>query len=118
MAKIMVVDDAAFMRMKLSQLLKAQGHEVCEASTGAQAVADYKTNAPDAVLLDITMPDMDGLAALQELMAVDPGARVAMVTAMGQQSIVLQALKAGARDFVIKPFNAERVLNAVEKLIA
>lgn len=117
MAKIMVVDDAAFMRMKCVKLLTENGYEVIEAETGAQAVEKYQSSKPDCVLLDITMPDMDGLTALKELRKIDPGARVAMVTAMGQQSIVMEALKSGASDFVVKPFDAERVLNAVGKLL-
>ena len=117
MAKIMVVDDAAFMRMKCVKLLTENGYEVVEAETGAQAVEKYQASKPDGVLLDITMPDMDGLAALKELRRIDPGARVAMVTAMGQQSIVMEALKSGASDFVVKPFDAERVLGAVGKLL-
>ena len=117
MAKIMVVDDAAFMRMKCAKLLAENGYEVLEAETGAQAVEKYQANRPDGVLLDITMPDMDGLAALKEMKRIDPDARVAMVTAMGQQSIVMEALKSGASDFVVKPFDAARVLSAVEKLL-
>ena len=107
MAKILVVDDAAFMRMRCSKLLTENGHEVVEAGTGREAVEQYKSTSPDAVLLDITMPDMDGLSALKEIRAHDSDARVAMVTAMGQQSIVMEALQAGAKDFVVKPFDAE-----------
>ncbi len=118
MAKILVVDDAAFMRMRCSKLLTENGHEVVEAGTGREAVEQYKKTSPDAVLLDITMPDMDGLSALKEIRAHDSDARVAMVTAMGQQSIVMEALQAGAKDFVVKPFDASRVLAAIEKLIA
>lgn len=118
MAKIMIVDDAAFMRMKASKLLVENGHEVIEATNGAEAIDSYKSQRPDAVLLDITMPDMDGLAALKALREVDPDARVAMVTAMGQQQIVMEAIKAGARDFVIKPFDATRIMAAVNKLLA
>ena len=118
MAKIMVVDDAAFMRMKTAKLLSENGYEVVQASNGAEAVETYKTEKPDAVLLDITMPDMDGLTALKHLMQMDPKARVAMVTAMGQQTIVVDALKAGAKDFVVKPFQADRVLAAVQKILA
>ena len=118
MAKIMVVDDASFIRMKCSKMLTSNGYEVIEASTGAEAVENYKTSRPDAVLLDITMPDMDGLQALKEIKKIDPDARIAMVTAMGQQSIVMEALKSGAKDFVVKPFDPERVLAAVEKLMS
>lgn len=118
MAKILVVDDAAFMRMRCSKLLTENGHEVVEAGTGREAVDQYKATSPDAVLLDITMPDMDGLSALKEIRAHDTEAKVAMVTAMGQQSIVMEALQAGAKDFVVKPFDADRVLAAVGKLVA
>jgi len=106
------------MRMKATRLLSENGYEVVEASTGAEAVTCFKRESPDGVLLDITMPDMDGLTALKEIRTVNPNARVAMVTAMGQQSIVMEALKNGAADFVVKPFSPERVLNAVEKLVA
>jgi len=117
-AKILVVDDAAFMRIRCSKLLIENGHEVVEAATGREAVEQYKSTSPDAVLLDITMPDMDGLSALKEIRALDSDARVAMVTAMGQQTIVMEALQAGAKDFIVKPFDAERVLAAVKKLVA
>lgn len=117
MTKIMVVDDAAFMRMKCTRLLSENGYEVTEASTGLEAVQKYNANRPDAVLLDITMPDMDGLTALKELRKLDPTAKIAMVTAMAQQDIVMEALKAGARDFVVKPFDPVRVLAAVKKLV-
>ena len=118
MVKVLVVDDATFMRMKATKLLSSKGYEVIEAATGAEAVECYKAESPDAVLLDITMPDMDGLQALKEIKKIDPNANVAMVTAMGQQSIVMEALKAGAADFIVKPFAPDRVLNAVEKLVA
>ena len=108
MARIMVVDDAAFMRMRCKKLLTQLGHEVTEAATGSQAVEQYKANPPD----------MDGITALKEIRAFDPNARVAMVTAMGQQSMVMEALKAGARDFVIKPFDQDRVLAAINKIMA
>ncbi len=117
MAMILVVDDAAFMRMRCSKLLVESGHEVVEAGDGAEAVEKYKERRPDGVLLDITMPKMDGIVALQEIMSIDPSARVAMVTAMGQQSMVMSALKAGAKDFVVKPFDGDRVLATVKKLI-
>ena len=117
MSKIMVVDDAAFMRMRCAKLLTENGFQVVEASTGAEAVSTYKTDSPDGVLMDITMPDMDGLAALKEIMKIDPNAKVAMVTAMGQQSLVMEALKSGAKDFIVKPFDHDRVLGAVQKLL-
>ncbi len=118
MPKIMVVDDAAFMRMKCAKLLKENGYDVVEAGNGSEAIELYKSESPDAVLLDITMPDMDGLTALKHLRQLDSNARVAMVTAMGQQAIVVDALKSGAKDFVVKPFAAERVLAAVKKILS
>ncbi len=117
MPTIMVVDDAAFMRMRCKKLLTQSGYDVIEAATGAQAVETYKECKPDAVLLDITMPDMDGLTALKEMKKLNPDVRVAMVSAMGQQSVVMDALKSGAKDFVIKPFEADRVLATVKKLL-
>ncbi|MBI3762771.1 MAG: response regulator, partial [Chloroflexi bacterium] len=94
------------------------GHEVLEADNGVNAVSAYKTARPDAVLMDITMPEMDGLAALKEIRAADPNARVVMLTALGQESVVLEAVKSGAKDFVVKPFEAERVLAAISKALA
>lgn len=117
MATLLVVDDAAFMRMRCAKLLAENGYQVVEADNGLQAVSQYQKHRPDAVLLDITMPEMDGLAALKEIRKIDPAAKVAMVTAMGQQSIVMEALKAGARDFVLKPFQTDRVLATVKKLV-
>jgi two-component system chemotaxis response regulator CheY len=115
--KLLIVDDAAFMRMRCAKLLVESGFDVIEAADGVEAVAKYRENKPAGVLLDITMPNQDGLATLKELMRIDPNAKVAMVTAMGQQSIVMEALKTGAKDFVVKPFDAERVLGAVKKMI-
>ena len=117
MSKILVVDDAAFMRMRCSKLLTENGYEVVEAENGLDAIAKYKETKPDAVLLDITMPEMDGLTALKEIRKVDPEAKVAMVTAMGQQSMIMDAIKSGAKDFVVKPFQPDRVLAAVKKLV-
>ena len=118
MAKILVVDDAAFMRMRCSKLLTEVGYEVIEASNGVEAVEKYKEVNPDGVLLDITMPKMDGIVTLQEIKKLDPNAQVAMVTAMGQRAMVMSALKAGAIDFVVKPFDGPRVLSTVEKLLS
>ncbi len=118
MATVLVVDDAAFMRMRAAKLLAEEGYEIIEAGNGVEAVKLYQENPPDCVLMDITMPEMDGLTALKEIRKVDPEARIAMVTAMGQQAIILEALKADAKDFVIKPFEKERVVDAVAKLLA
>lgn len=117
MAKILLVDDAAFMRMRCAKLLGEKGYQVSEAANGVEAIKKYREARPDAVLLDITMPEMDGIATLKKLIEIDPGARVAMVTAMGQQSMVIEALKSGAKDFVVKPFDGTRILAAVEKLV-
>jgi two-component system chemotaxis response regulator CheY len=118
MAKVLVVDDAAFMRVRAARVLEEAGHEVAQAENGREAVKQYIEWRPDAVLMDITMPEMDGLAALKEIRKIDPTARVAMVTAMGQQAIVMEALRSGARDFVLKPFQPERMLAALQKLLA
>ena len=118
MARILVVDDAAFMRVRAAKVLEDNGHEVALAENGLEAVIKYAEWRPDAVLMDITMPEMDGLTALKEIRKLDPFARVAMVTAMGQQAIVMEALKAGAKDFVLKPFQPDRILATLQKLLA
>ena len=117
MAKILIADDAAFMRMRCSTILKELGHEVVEAEDGAQAVDAYKADTFDAVLLDITMPVMDGMEALKVIMEHDPDAKVAMVTAMGQQKVIMEAIKIGAKDFVVKPFDSDRIQAALWKLV-
>ncbi len=116
MAKILIVDDAQFLRVRISRMLTTDDHEIVEAENGVKAVDVYKTARPDIVLMDITMPEMDGLAALKEIRRFDPDANVIMLTALGQESIVLEAIKAGARDFVVKPFERARVLSAIDKL--
>ncbi len=118
MARVLVVDDAAFMRVRTTKVLQDNGHEVAEAENGLQAVKKYQEWRPDAVLMDITMPEMDGLAALKEIRKIDPAARIAMVTAMGQQQIVMEAIKSGAKDFVVKPFQPDRVLATLDKITA
>jgi two-component system chemotaxis response regulator CheY len=118
MARILIVDDAAFMRSRAARVLEDAGYEVAQAENGMDAVRLYAEWQPDAVLLDITMPEMDGIAALKAIKQIDPKARVAMVTAMGQREIVFEALRAGARDFVVKPFQHDRVLSALQKLLA
>ena len=117
MANILVVDDADFLRLRLSKMLVSEGFEVVEAENGLKAVETYKQSHPDVVLMDITMPEMDGLAALKEIISFDPKARVIMLTALGQESVVLEAIKSGARDFIVKPFEQERVKNAINKLL-
>ena len=118
MAKVLVVDDAAFMRVRAAKVLTDSGHEVEQAENGLEAVKKYADWRPDAVLMDITMPEMDGLTALRAIRKLDPKARIAMVTAMGQQAIVMQALKDGARDFVLKPMQPDRILAALAKILS
>ena len=118
MAKIMVVDDAAFMRMMVKNALAQGGYtDVCEASDGAEAVQMYAEQKPQLVLMDITMPNMDGLEALKAIRAKDNKANVVMCSAMGQESMVIDAIKAGAKDFIVKPFKPERILSTVDGLI-
>ena len=118
MARVLVVDDAAFMRKMVSDALTGGGHEIVgEAANGAEAVERFQELRPDVMTLDITMPEKDGLAALKEIIAVDPGAKVVMCSALGQESKVLESIKLGAKDFVVKPFQADRVLSAIEKAL-
>lgn len=118
MAKILIVDDAAFMRMMIKDILTKNGYEVvAEAANGVEAVELYKSHQPDLVTMDITMPEMDGIEAVKQIKAVNPAAKVIMCSAMGQQSMVMDAIKAGANDFIVKPFQADRVLEAVKKIL-
>jgi two-component system chemotaxis response regulator CheY len=118
MARVLVVDDAAFMRKMVSDALAQGGHEVVgEAANGDEAIVRFQELKPDVMTLDITMPEKDGLAALKEIVALDPSARVVMCSALGQEAKVLEAIKSGAKDFVVKPFRAERVLEAVGKAL-
>lgn len=117
--RILVVDDAAFMRMMIKEILSKNGYEVVgEAADGAQAVDKYRELHPDLVTMDITMPEMDGIQALKEIRAMDSGAKVIMCSAMGQQAMVIDAIQAGARDFIVKPFQADRVIEAIRKTLA
>ena len=118
MAKILVVDDAAFMRKMLKVILEMGGHEVlCEAANGIEAVEKYKAYRPDVVTMDITMPEMEGIEALRLIRGTDPGAKVIMCSAMGQQRLIVEAIQSGARDFIVKPFQSDRVLEAVTKVM-
>ena len=119
MARVLVVDDAAFMRKMVSDALVKGGHEVVgEAGNGVEAVEQFQALRPDLMTLDITMPEKDGLAALADIMAADPTAKVVMCSAIGQESKVLEAIKLGAKDFVVKPFQPDRVIEAVGKALA
>ncbi len=116
--KVLVVDDAAIMRMMISEMLKKNGYEIVgEAVNGRDAILKYRELNPDLVTMDITMPDMDGIQAVKEIIAMDSKAKVFMISAMGQQSMVFDAIKAGAKDFIVKPFQADRLLEAVKKVL-
>ncbi|MFA9422246.1 MAG: response regulator [Sedimentibacter sp.] len=117
-AKILIVDDAAFMRMMIKDTLKKNGYEnIIEAADGELAVQAYKLEKPDLVIMDITMPNKSGLEALKEIKQIDPSAKIIMCSAMGQESMVVEAIKNGAKDFIVKPFKSERVLKTVQGII-
>ncbi|MDD2401313.1 MAG: response regulator [Clostridia bacterium] len=117
--KVMVVDDAAFMRMMIKDILTKNGYEVVgEAENGQIGVKKYKELKPDLVTMDITMPEMDGISAVKEIRSIDANARVIMCSAMGQQAMVIDAIQAGARDFIVKPFQPDRVMEAVKKALS
>jgi len=116
---VLVCDDAIFMRTMITDILMQAGYEVVgEAETGAQAVQKYRELKPDLVTMDIVMPDMSGIDAVREICREDPGARILMCSAMGQQGLVVEAIQAGAKDFVVKPFQPSRVLEAVQRLLS
>jgi two-component system, chemotaxis family, chemotaxis protein CheY len=118
MPKIMIADDAKFVRLRVNRLLTQLGYEVVEVENGNEAVKTYRSVKPDAVLMDITMPDKDGLTALAEIRALDPQARVIMLSALSQQGLMLEAMKAGAVDFVVKPYDTERLTRVLQKVLA
>lgn len=112
----MIVDDAIFMRMKLKDILEKNGYEVvAEAQNGADAIEKYKAEKPDIVTMDITMPEMNGIEALQKIKKIDPSAKVIMCSAMGQQAMVMEAIQSGALDFIVKPFETDRVIDSIVK---
>lgn len=116
--KILLVDDAAFMRKMIKDTLSKNGYtELFEAVDGADAVAKYDEIGPDLVIMDITMPNMDGLEALKTIRGKDPGASIVMCSAMGQESMVMDAVRSGAKDFIVKPFKADRVLKTVTSIL-
>lgn len=117
--KILIVDDAVFMRMKLKDILEKNGYTVVgEAENGKEAFEKYQTTMPDLVTMDITMPEVDGLEALKMIKVYDSAAKVVMCSAMGQQGMVMDAIRAGALDFIVKPFDTDRVIKAVDKVLA
>ena len=116
--RVLVVDDAAVMRMMVKDILSKNGYEIVgEAENGMKALEKYQELKPDLVTMDITMPEMDGITAVKEIKKVDPAAKVVMCSAMGQQAMVIEAIQAGARDFIVKPFQADRVLEAIRKAV-
>ncbi|SKA72737.1 two-component system, chemotaxis family, response regulator CheY [Clostridium sp. USBA 49] len=117
-AKVLIVDDAAFMRMMIKDILEKNGLQVIgEANNGIKALELYKKEKPDIVTMDITMPDMDGIEAVKAIRAYDPSAKIIMCSAMGQQTMVMDAIRAGAKDFIVKPFQADRVIEAINKVL-
>lgn len=118
MAKILIVDDAAFMRMMVKDTLTKGGYEdLYEAVDGADAVEKFKEIQPDLVIMDITMPNMDGLEALKAIKGIDGGANIVMCSAMGQESMVIDAIKSGAKDFIVKPFKPDRIIKTVSSIV-
>lgn len=118
MANILIVDDAAFMRITLKNILTEKGHTVHEAVNGADAVEKFQEVSPDLVTMDITMPEKNGIDALADIKGLNPKARVVMCSALGQEAMVRKAIALGARDFIVKPFDADRVLAAVNNALA
>ena len=119
MARVLVCDDAAFMRMMLKDIITKAGHEVCgEAVDGQDAVSKYKELHPDLVTMDITMPNLDGLEALKQIPGDDANAKVIMCSAMGQQAMVIEAIQNGAKDFIVKPFQADKVQQSLQKALS
>jgi two-component system, chemotaxis family, chemotaxis protein CheY len=115
---VLVCDDAIFMRTMISDILAQAGYEIVgEAESGTQAIERYKQLKPDLVTMDIVMPDLGGIEAVREIVKFDPAARILMCSAMGQQALVVEAIQAGARDFVVKPFQPSRVLEAVQRVL-
>lgn len=116
--KVLIVDDAAFMRMMIKDILSKNGFEVVgEAENGAKAVEKWTELRPDLTTMDITMPEMDGITAVKQIKKLDPAAKVIMCSAMGQQAMVIEAIQSGARDFIVKPFQPDRVLEAIRKAV-
>ncbi|HHY73370.1 MAG TPA: response regulator [Bacillus bacterium] len=118
MARILIVDDAKFMRMTLTNILQKGNHDVVgEAENGRNGIEKYKEFQPDIVTMDITMPEMTGIEAVKQIKAFDPNAKIIMCSAMGQQKLVVEAIESGAKDFIVKPFDESRVLEAVARVL-
>jgi two-component system chemotaxis response regulator CheY len=118
MPGILIVDDAAFMRMMIKDILSKNGYTIAgEAENGIKAVEKFKETNPDLIIMDITMPEMDGIQAVKQIMSLDSSTKIIMCSAMGQQAMVIESIQAGARDFIVKPFQAERILEAIKKVL-
>jgi len=118
MARILIVDDLAFIKVVEKDILEKNGHEVAaDASNGREAVEQYSNVRPDLVLMDITMPEVNGLTALRKILDIDSEAKVIMCSALGQQDLIVEAIEMGAKDFIVKPFTADRLLSAIDKAI-
>lgn len=119
MARILITDDAAFMRHMIKNVLVKEGYEIAgEACNGNECVQLFQELKPDICLLDITMPQKDGIEAVKEIMQIDPNAKIIMISALGHQNKIIEALEAGARDFIVKPFEPQRVIEAIKRLQA
>lgn len=117
MTRILITDDAAFMRTMIKSVLVKEGYEVAgEASNGNECVQLYQELKPDLAIVDITMPQKDGIAAVKEIIEIDPNAKIIMCSALGHQNKIIEALEAGARDFIVKPFEPQRIIEAVKRL--
>jgi len=117
--RVLVVDDAAFMRMTIKDILNKNGFDIVdEAANGQEAIEKFKELRPDLTIMDITMPEVDGIVAVQEIMRIDPEAKIIMCSAMGQQAMVIEAIQAGAKDFIVKPFQPDRVIEAIRKVLS
>jgi two-component system chemotaxis response regulator CheY len=117
MTRVLVVDDAAFMRSMLKRILEDEGYEIQEAPDGDVAIKKYKESKYDLVTMDIVMPNVDGVTAVKEIMRIDPDARIIMITALAHKTLVLRALRAGAKDFIVKPFDSTAVIEAVKNTL-
>jgi|WetSurMetagenome_2_1015567.scaffolds.fasta_scaffold359582_1 two-component system, chemotaxis family, chemotaxis protein CheY len=117
MPKILVADDAEFLRVQAARMLGVEGFSISEAENGTQAVEQFRSEKPDIVLLDLAMPEKDGLTALKEILAIQPDAKIIMLSSPGQETLVLQAIRAGAKDYIVKPIERERVIGAIRKIL-
>ena len=117
MPKILIADDGEFLRVRTARMLSVEGFSILEADNGIKAIELYRTEKPDLVLLDISMPEKDGLTTLKEIRGADPQAKVIMLSSPGEESKVLEAIRAGAKDYVVKPFERDRIIAAIRKIL-